>query len=269
MFVGFVILLIVAYELPVIGPLMAISGIATWFLVPVFKVTKYLGTDPELHRKRGRALAFSLGVLAAIVIVIGIIKFPVNIDAEGVLSVNPSFARQLYVQQAGFVKELGKNPDGTTIRDGDHVHAGQVLMVLENDPLKTELAVKSAEVEQVRAQRDAATVNPSERLSRAKQLEELIKRRDILQKEVDKLVIKAPFDGELIAPDLQYTMGRYFQPSKHELCRVVDKNHQYVEAALPQDDYQLLHQQNPWIQDHTEVRMVGEIPKIVKALSPR
>ena len=35
-FVGLVILLIVAYEIPVIGPLMAISGILTWFLVPTF-----------------------------------------------------------------------------------------------------------------------------------------------------------------------------------------------------------------------------------------
>ena len=51
-FVGLVILLIVAYEIPVIGPLMAISGIATWFLVPVFKTLKYLAIDPELHRKR-------------------------------------------------------------------------------------------------------------------------------------------------------------------------------------------------------------------------
>ena len=29
----------------------------------------------------------------------------------------------------------------------------------------------------------------------------------------------------------------------------------------------MLGQQNSWIQDHTEVRMVGEIPRIVKALS--
>ena len=57
-FVGLVILLIVAYELPVIGPLMAISGILTWFLVPVYKVFKYLATDPELHRKRRRDCFF-------------------------------------------------------------------------------------------------------------------------------------------------------------------------------------------------------------------
>jgi putative peptide zinc metalloprotease protein len=267
-FVGFVILLIVAYELPVIGPLMAISGIATWFMVPVFKMAKYLGTDPELHRKRGRALAFSLAVAAAVVVLIGIIKFPVNIDAEGVLSVNPSYARLMYIEEPGFVKEIGKNADGTTLKDGDRVRAGQVLLVLENDPLTTQLKVKEALVAQLTAERDAATaVSPLERLAKDEQLRELIKQRDILRREVDKLVIRAPFDGELIAPDLQYQVGRYTQPSKHELFRVVDPDHQYVEAALPQDDFQLLDQQYHWIQDHTEVRMVGEIPKVVKALN--
>jgi putative peptide zinc metalloprotease protein len=267
-FVGFVILLIVAYELPVIGPLMAISGIATWFLVPVFKLTKYLGTDPELHRKRGRALAFSLGVAAALVVVIGIIKFPVNIDAEGVLSVSPAYAKLTYVEQPGFVKEIGKNSDGTTLKDGDFVHKGQILLVLENEPLTTDLNVYKAKADEVTAEMNAATaVSANARQLKETELDDLKKQIDLLQKEVDKLTIRAEIDGELIAPDLQYQVRRYFAPSKHELLRVVDPNKQYVEAALPQDDYQLLDQQNNWIQDHTEVRMVSEIPRVVKAIS--
>jgi hypothetical protein len=71
----------------------------------------------------------------------------------------------------------------------------------------------------------------------------------------------------LIAPDIEHMVGRYLQPSHHELLRVEDVRRQYVEAALPQEDYQLLDQQISRLQDHTEVRMVGDIPRIVKAMS--
>jgi len=200
--------------------------------------------------------------------VIGIIKFPVNIDAEGVLSVSPAYAKLTYVEEPGFVKEIGKNADGTTLKDGDFVHKGQVLLVLENEPLTTDLLVKKAQAEEVMAQMSAATaVSPVERQSKEYELAQLNKQIDLRQHEVDKLTIRAQIDGELIAPDLQYQVGRYFAPSKHELLRVVDPNKQYVEAALPQDDYQLLDQQHAWIQDHTEVRMVSDIPRVVKALS--
>ena len=40
---------------------MAIGGVVTWLVVPVFKIINYLLLEPELHRKRGRAI----GVLAA------------------------------------------------------------------------------------------------------------------------------------------------------------------------------------------------------------
>ena len=60
-FVGIVIILLVAYQIPVLGVLMAIGGVATWLIVPVFKVFKYLALDPELHRKRTRASAFCAG----------------------------------------------------------------------------------------------------------------------------------------------------------------------------------------------------------------
>ncbi len=267
-FVGFVILLIVAYELPVIGPLMAISGIATWFLVPCYKVVKYVGTDPELHRKRPRAVAFALGVAAAAVVVIGVIKFPVNIDAEGVLSVSPAYAQQKYIEQPGFVREIGKNVDGSRLKDGDWVKAGQVLMVLENEPLTTELKVQNAKIEQITLERNASTaISANERHSKEAELVVLTEQRDLMQRKVEKLTIRAPIDGQLIAPNMEYTTGRYFQPSKHELLRVVDTRRQFVEAALPQDDYQLLDQQLNWIQDHTEVRMVGDIPHKLKAMS--
>jgi hypothetical protein len=55
--------LVVAYKIPVLGVLMAIGGVITWLLVPVFKLSKYLLLEPELHRKRAAIRAMPRGSL--------------------------------------------------------------------------------------------------------------------------------------------------------------------------------------------------------------
>ena len=80
-FVGVVIILLVAYQIPILGVLMAIGGVITWLTVPAFKIFKYLAIEPELHRKRTRATVFTLTVATAAVIVIGFIPFWMNVDA--------------------------------------------------------------------------------------------------------------------------------------------------------------------------------------------
>jgi putative peptide zinc metalloprotease protein len=267
-FVGLVILMIVAYEIPVIGPLMAISGIATWFLVPVYKVFKYLSIDPELHRKRPRAIAFSAGVLAALVVLIGIVHFPVNIDSEGVLSVDKADNWPLYAEEPGFVRQIGKSADNRPLKDGDWVKKGQILLVLENLPLKTQLAQADAQVHQLEAELMQATVT-SAVLAQGKAVEKqkMIEERDLLAHQIDKLTIKAPIDGELIAPDLANKVGSFVGKDNKEIARIENTHHQYVEAMLPQEDYQLLHQQQPRLATHTETRMVSDVEDVIKAQS--
>src|SRR5262249_2554449 len=68
-FVGVVIVLMVAYRVPILGVLMALGGIVTWAVVPIFKTFKYLALDPELHRKRLPATAF---VVACALVVVGL-----------------------------------------------------------------------------------------------------------------------------------------------------------------------------------------------------
>ena len=268
-FIGLVILMIVAYELPVIGPLMAISGVATWFMVPAFKMFKYLATDPELHRKRPRAIAFSLTVVAAAVVLIGVVRFPVNVDTEGVLAVNPVDDRRMYVEQPGFVRQIGTADDGQPLRDGDFVHKGQILLVLENRPLQTQLVIAEADVQRLDAEIQQAITDPSERQMKVTELQEAIKSRNILRDQVAKLTIKAPIAGQLIAPDIQDRLNSYLPPNNEELFRIEDVRKQYVEAVLPQEDYQLLDKQADWLQDHTETRLVSDVPHTIKAQAVR
>jgi putative peptide zinc metalloprotease protein len=267
-FVGLVILLIVAYELPVIGPLMAISGILTWFLVPVYKVFKYLAIDPELHRKRPRAIAFSLTVAAAIVVLIGIIKFPVNVDAEGVLKVASADDRPLFAEQPGFIRQIGKGPDGRELQDGDYVRKGQVLLVLENKPLETQLDVLESHVRQVRLEMMQATpVSANQRQMKEMELEKTFEQRNLLLQQVEKLTVRSPIDGQLIAPNLHTKLDQFVGRDNKEVLRVENVHNQYVAALLPQEDYQLLDEQSARLPSHTEARMVSDIGHMIKAQS--
>ena len=60
-FIGVMIVVLVAFKIPILGVLMAIGGVITWAAVPVYQLSKYLLLDPELHRKRTRAILSALG----------------------------------------------------------------------------------------------------------------------------------------------------------------------------------------------------------------
>jgi len=143
-FVGFAIMLMVYFQLPVIGVLMALGGLITWALVPVFKMTKYLLLEPELHRKRPRAIAFTLALTAAVVILVGLVKFPNNIDQVGVIE--PTKKEVIRGRTAGFVTTIGAHPDGRPLKDGDLVKKGQVLWTAVDYKLDAQIeAYKAAQ----------------------------------------------------------------------------------------------------------------------------
>ena len=122
---GFAIILLVTYKLPeqmkVIGVLMALGGVVTWLVVPVVKTFKYLAIEPELHRKRGRATAFTLAVATAVIVLVGAIPFWVNIDAVAVGQPADGHKVALYSTEDGFVEGVLKvSKGGGTVVEAVH-----------------------------------------------------------------------------------------------------------------------------------------------------
>src|SRR5258708_20182350 len=99
---------------------------------------------------------------------------------------------------------------------------------------------------------------------KVEQLDKDIKTQKVLREQVDKLTVRGPFDGQLIAPGLRNMIGEYLAPGRRELLRVEDETQQYVEASLPQDDYQLLESEESRMK--AEVRMIGTIAHTSPAL---
>ena len=131
-FVGLAIILMVMFQIPVIGVLMAIGGVVTWLCVPTFKLFKYLTVEPELHRKRGRAWAFTGAVTALVVVLVGIIQFPLRVCAEGI--VEPTAKAVLFARQAGLVAEVPP-----TVRNGKRLHKGDVILICKDPELQSRL----------------------------------------------------------------------------------------------------------------------------------
>ena len=209
-FIGFAILLMVIYQLPeaaqIIGMLLAAGAIATFFIVPVVKLFKYLTTDPELHRKRTRAWAFTLSVIALLVILLGIIPFPTAVRAEGISE--PAGRGRAVVRSPGRVIEVNAV-------DGQLVNQGDVLLRLENHVLESELKAARHDLEaaQIILNSGSVTSAVQERIAREHR-DAALQRVNRIQEQVDELTVLAPVDGKLSAPEIDQVVGRYLKPGE-------------------------------------------------------
>jgi putative peptide zinc metalloprotease protein len=244
-FIGIMIIVLVAFKVPILGMLMAIGGIATWAVVPVVKVGKYLLIEPELHRKRGRAMAFCGAVAAAVIILVGLIRFPVHVDANGI--VEPGTKRVLTAGWGGFIRNI-------RVTDGQQVQQGQVLMVLANPELDSAIVQKQAELKSWQARLMQATMeDPAARtvyepsyMAVKQQLDELMRRKGLL-------TITAPIAGRVVQPKLHYMAGLFLHQGE-EVLTLARTQDLLIRANVDQKDAGLVAQYHP---TEAEVRLAG------------
>ena len=249
-FVGVMIILMVWNEVPVLGTLMAIGGVITWLVVPVVKTTKYLLIEPELHRKRPRAIAWTLAGVAAAVILLGFIPFKQYIDATGM--VQPANRRYVHAAQSGLVDKI-------PARDGQIVRAGDPILVCRDLELETNIKRVTILLEAERARySDAISRADNEsnivaETARAKievyetNLTELVRRNDVL-------TIRAPIDGVLIAPHIHELASRYLKQGE-EVATVASVHDLRITALVDQDDAALLFKEK---HPEAQVRLAGQ-----------
>jgi putative peptide zinc metalloprotease protein len=255
-FIGILIIVMVAFKVPILGVLMALAGVVTWVVAPAIKLLKYLMIEPELHRKRGRAWLFCGTVAAVLVVLFGIIRVPTSITADAVLE--PMEEAWVKAGQSGFVREI-------KVKDAQPVKKGDVLLVLSDDGLDARIASLEAELERLRIQQRASSVqNPAQEnideiaiANKKEELEEHYRRRD-------ELTIRAPIDGFVVAPQIHQFDGRYLNKGD-TVAQVAQLDRLYVYAAVDQNDAEML-----FTTPHaTEVRLVGMPKKVLHATNPQ
>jgi len=229
-FVGVMIILVVSNQVPVLGILMAIGGVITWLVVPVVKTSKYLLLDAELHRKRGRAIVWTGAFAAAVALLIGVLRFPLHVEAEGITT--PLQQVTVRMRTPGFV-------DKVLVRDGQRVTIGEPMVLCSEPSLKAEIAKNKAEAEASWAKIVGLVTNPAEQAVERANYTGLTKRLAILEQQWNDLTIRAPFTGVVVAPQIHELENKFVKKGE-DIAIVMNAQKLLVKAVVAQTDAALL-----------------------------
>lgn len=202
----FVLLVIAAFiggQLFELGLLLAAVGLAVWLGGPLLKFYRYLTTDPKLQRVRQRAVAWAVGVPAAIAVLMLWIPMPHAVRAPGIVTGEAS--ADIHADVSGEIVQLA-------VASGDMVQPGQVLVRLANpqlDELRRELQALRREVEARRSSawsRLPAVLEPLVQRLRSidAQLQEL-------ESQHAALTVTAPHAGIWSSPNSDWRIGARVQ----------------------------------------------------------
>ncbi len=252
-FIGVVIILLVAYQIPVLGMLMALGGVVTWLLMPVFQIFKYLTIDPELHRKRGRATAFCLAVATAAVVLIGLVRFPLNIDQVGITQAAAHDV--VRAGQKGFIESI-------VAKDGQSVAVGDVILVCRDPELDRDIAQTQARLDEYQLRLTAARADdPAQARIEEDTLAAITEHLATLTKKHDELTVRATLAGHLVSPNLNEYLGRHMQVGE-QIGEIERSDALTVRVLLEQNESQLV---NPQSVNQTLVRFAGDLGTVVSA----
>ena len=183
------------YGLQSIGATMAAFSIGGIFFTVGKNVYQKVNAPRKERLSKPRMFA-SLGVLA--VVLAGVLAIPLPFHIEAPFLTEPAGGQTVYVAEPGLLRE-------TRVRLGQRVRAGDVLAVLESEPLDDELdrLTDLIEVQRVRGQASKAAQDELGVELAAKQAATLEAQRDELRTRREQLTILAPADGVVIPPPVR------------------------------------------------------------------
>jgi putative peptide zinc metalloprotease protein len=209
-----------------IGLLMAFFIVILWVVIPVSKFIRYLAQDPGLRTCRPRAITCSLGVVAVLVLFLAVVPMPHHFFAQGIVEADVSY--QIYAETPGTLKEIVAQP-------GSKVHAGDVLVRVEDPLLPLQVQRGQAQVAEAQREIDGLTEESHVELEGARA--NLATARAQLQELRDhqaRTEIRAPVDGIWVAPELSDQYGCWL-PRGSILGEVIQPGHFRFQAVVQQD----------------------------------
>jgi putative peptide zinc metalloprotease protein len=245
------ILLFVADRFLLLGILMAAICLVSWIFVPITKLVTYLASSPRLERQRFRAVAVTAGFFAVLLVFLQYVPMPNHFRAPGILE-SRQWA-QIFNESPGLVESV-------QVQSGARVTQGQPLMQLRNQEIDLELTAARASLDEIDARlrhaMQEATANLKPLNSR---LESVKLRLQLLEKDRDALVIRAPQDGIWVAPRLEDYNGRWLARGT-ELGLVVDPAAFQFVATVAQEDGDTLFSKKI---SGAEIRLYGQSGEVV------
>ena len=227
LFVFSAILLFIADRFLILGVLMVVACVISWAIIPVGKLIIYLSSSPKLERTRLRAIMIVVSLVAAVIVLLAVIPFPHRFRAPGIVQA---------VEDSVIVPATNGKLVEVFAENGSHVTTGQPLFRLENHELELQIASAEAELAQTRAlelqalQGQKADLKPI--ATRMKAGREMLQ---TLHDRQDALLVKAPHEGDWIAPNLDDLVGSWVVRGT-PVGEVVNTNQIYLTAIVSQEE---------------------------------
>ena len=211
------------------GILLAALGVMSWFAKPTIETCKRLA----IHFKRRPHSLVRVGALTSLIAVFFAASWfwiPSPIVARVPCLIEFEDAANVRTETAGFIAEV-------FVADDETVKADQPLFKLENLELVGEVRKLEAELQYQRTRQRIALdqYKTAEAQVAFRQQEAILTSLNSRMKELDRLTIKAPMAGRVVARDIKSMTGTYFEKGDLVL-RIADKTAKEVVVSLPVTD---------------------------------
>ena len=207
-------------------------------------------------------MAFSLFVAALAFVLVGLIKFNVYVDAQGI--VEPIGKEVVNAKWDGFVTDV-------RVKDGQWVNKGDVLLVMQDKEIDTLIKRLEATLAAVRLkeQQSKGVGDMAQNKIDQIDIETYTNQLKDTKEQQAALVVRAPIEGQVIAPDLKY-MPNKFMKRGDELLRVETNNKLIVRAAVEQREVALAARMprnergDIVLHKKPEIRMAGDVQTTIE-----
>jgi putative peptide zinc metalloprotease protein len=218
LYISIRILLFLNSRLPealfIIVPILALSGIVGWLLVPVGRFLYYLATSEELVRNRPRAVGTTGAVALILIVALGVLRLPDHRRIEGI--VEPEGLTLIHAGTDGFVTDFLPSqtkvvPQASSPQpEGETSSIQPALVQAMNPALEAERRSLAAERRVLEVRRQQAVLKE---VAAAQILDEQLAALDEkiarVQQQLSFLHLTAPSSGTWVSPEIEFTKGKF------------------------------------------------------------
>jgi len=255
-FITLRILLFLSDRLPealfLLVPIMAVSLLIMWVMLPLGRFLHYLLISSELARTRLRAVGSTLACGVILGIVLGLVPFHDHIRIEGVAE--PVELAVIHTRAPGFVETVWSSPCSVQPER-------EPLVRMANPDLTSERTQLVARRQGLEARwRLAQTQEPAAVQVLLDQIAAMDERLARVDEEIESLTVHAPREGVWVAPQIDRMQGAYL-PRGREIGFVGSLDRMRVRATAVQAVAALLLEEPA---ERVEMRIKG-FPKVTFA----
>jgi len=227
-FIVFRIITFIASKLLIIGIAIALVVAVLWILVPFVKLLNYIFIAKNTRPVRARAVAIFLAASAAVVFLVG--GVPLKTSVRAPCAIEPHEQIIIRAEWPGFIETIH-------VEDGQQVPKGHLLAQAKNDDLDYIISLQKLKIKEALVRFTYEQVRNPARAAAEKQLMDMLEKDlKILYNRKKTLSFYAPFDGRIIAPNMDRFRGDRFLQLGDELFTIASMDKLRITAIVSGTD---------------------------------